>query len=200
MAAEALRTAAGPSDGGPCAFAMLSDDELRLVLQLLDAGSISALERADRRSWLISSESLDRHWAAQVREVFGVLSLDEASILVGLQADGQRKLSTHREAYGALFAWAGRYAPNHRPEASLIGRAIRAVRMIRDNLPLRAVVATMNLAWEGRGASEADLNDLVRPLCISAKKGRLTEHGTRVAGKELGNGRTGTVISTHPLA
>jgi hypothetical protein len=133
----------------------LSDDELIIVLQLLDPGSLSALERASSRCWRLSANTLGKQWKVNVARVYGVLSLEEASALTQVP-----EIQSFREAYGLLWMWGGRYASHDGP-ASLISRAITSVRMIRDNMPLRPIVKTLKLAWNGLGATEQELDALV---------------------------------------
>mmetsp|Transcript_17866 Transcript_17866/g.46655 ORF Transcript_17866/g.46655 Transcript_17866/m.46655 type:complete len:492 (-) Transcript_17866:44-1519(-) len=146
----------------------LSLDEFILVARLLDPGSLSALERASRRGWLLSaSPALEPHWAAQCDRVFGVQSVAEAAQLAGAPAG---TVHTSRQAYGLLWRWAGRYSGGHSGELSLIRRAVMAFRDLRDNLPLRGVVGTLNLAWEGKGATEAQLDDLEKSLTMDYRE------------------------------
>ena len=102
------------------------------------------------------------HFWWQIAGVFGVTSLAEAKAITGVRGE----LVSNRDAYRALWLWGGRYAPDHDPNTSLIARAVRAVRTLRDNIPIPSVVESMNLAWDGKGATEEQLDDLVRAQLV----------------------------------
>ena len=93
--------------------------------------------------------------------MFGIGSPAEARAITGMHPAPAGVSMSNRDAYRALWKWGGRYAPDHSAEKSLIARAVRAVRTLRDNIPIPSVVASMNLAWNGKGATEEQLDDLV---------------------------------------